>query len=98
MKNDELYSALKDLALKLNIEVSEQNFRNTGVPVKSGICKVRGQVRILINKNKKLSDKLSFLAETLAEFPMNDLYLLPAVREYLEKCKPLKVGKSEDLQ
>ena len=87
MKADQLLEELKLLAEKLGIEVSEQNFRTTGITVKSGFCKVKGNHHFLIDKHLKLSKKVEVLAEYLAQLPVETVFMVPALREYLEQYK-----------
>ena len=85
MKPDQIYQELKDLAEKLEITVSEQNFRNTGIKVRSGLCKVKGKNIFIMDKHKSIHKKIDALASQLTEFPHEDLYVMPAIREILEK-------------
>ncbi len=95
MKPDKLYQELKELAEKLGITVAEQNFRNTGIRVKSGFCKIKDQDHCIIDKHIKLNKKTDVLAECISEHPHEDIYVVPAVREYLERFKPLKKEQEE---
>ena len=85
MRPEQIYQELKDLAEKLDITVSEQNFRITGLPVKSGFCVIKDKMHCIIDKNINLHKKVSVLAETLAGFPHENLYLVPAVRDLLNR-------------
>ena len=85
MKPDHLYQELKDLAERMQITVSEQNLKATGIKVKSGLCRVKGQNMFIMDKHKSLQKKIDLLAEQLAAMPHEDMYLIPAVRELLEK-------------
>lgn len=85
MKADRLYQELKDLAEKLEVEVTEQNFRATGVNALSGLCKVKGKSQFLIDKHKSLHRRIQILSEFLGQMPCGDIYMLPAVREHLSK-------------
>jgi hypothetical protein len=87
MKAERMYQELIDLAEKLGIEVAEQNFRATGVHAVSGLCKVKGKSLFLIDKFKKLPKKIEILSEFLADMPCGDIYILPAVREHLNKYR-----------
>jgi hypothetical protein len=90
MKAEHLYQELRELAEKLEIEVSEQNFRNSGIKVKSGFCKVKNKNLCLIDKHLRIHEKIDILAECLSEFPHESVYVLPAVREMLERSKGKK--------
>jgi hypothetical protein len=85
MKADQIFQELKDLAERLDITVSEQSFRNTGVKAKSGYCKVHNQDRCIIDRNLRIHRKIGVLAECLSGFPHEDHFVVPAVREILER-------------
>jgi hypothetical protein len=85
MKPEQLLEALKDLAEKLGIQVSEQNFRTTGIKVGSGLCKIRGELHFMLDKHKSTKKKIRLLAETLSQMPLDDMYIVPLVRETLER-------------
>ncbi len=84
MKQVEIYKNLQEIAEKFNIVVMEKNFRITGLPVKSGLCKIKGEKFILLDKHKKIREKNEILARCLIQYPVNEIYIIPAVREYLE--------------
>lgn len=85
MKPDQLYQELKDLAERLQITVSEHNFKTAGIKVKSGLCTVKGQKLFILDKHKSIHAKIRILAEQLASIPHDHLYVMPAVRELLNK-------------
>ena len=87
MKADRLYQELIDLAEKLGVEVSEQNFRATGVSAVSGLCKVKGKSLFLVDKHKRLHKKIEILSEFLGTLSCGDVYMLPAVRDHLRKYR-----------
>ena len=95
MKATELYQNLKDLADKKGIRISEQNFRSTGVKAKSGFCKVKGNDVFIIDKHKAIKKKIDILAGFLGLMTFDDIYILPAVRETLNKYKPANFKDSE---
>jgi hypothetical protein len=83
MKARELYRHLKELAQKLDISVREKNLRNAGIHVRSGLCKVRGKSVFIMDKHLSLHQKAAILADCLREMPTEDVYMAPALREYL---------------
>lgn len=85
MNPTQLYAQLKDLAGKLDIVVTEQNMRATGVNARSGLCVVRGQRRFIMDKHLTVREKAEVLAECLRELPIEDIYIMPAIRTYLER-------------
>lgn len=94
MKPEQLYQELKHIAEKLDLHVTEQNFRTAGIHVKSGFCKVKGKDCCIIDKHIKLNLKVEVLAECLSQMPHESIYVIPAVREFLDRFKPLK-GNAE---
>ena len=96
MKPEKLYHELKDLAERIGMRVSEQNFRiTTGIRVKSGFCIVKDQQCCIIDKHLRLNKKTEALAECINEKLMasnesiETIFLVPAVREYMERFKPI---------
>ena len=87
MKPEQLFQELKDLAEKLEITVLEQNLRTSGIRVKSGFCKVKGKDLFVIDKHKTLHQKNVLLASFLATMPHENIFIVPAVREFLDRYK-----------
>ena len=85
MKPEQLYQHLKELAEKLGIIVSEQNLRVTGIKAKSGLCTIKGKKFFIMDKHKSINKKNKILAECLGKMPYEDIYIIPAVREHLDK-------------
>ena len=85
MKPQQIYEELKNLAEKLEIEVKEQNFRVTGIKVKSGLCVVKGKRVYVMNKHNHIRKKIKLLAECLQDFEHDQAFVVPAVRDLLAK-------------
>ena len=86
MKPEQIYQELKDLAEKLALNVSEQNLRTAGIKVKSGLCTVKGKDMFIMDKHKSIHKKIKILAAQLADMPHEDVFVIPAVREMLNKA------------
>jgi len=85
MKPDQIYQELNNIAEKMGVVVQEHNFRTTGIPVKSGFCIVHGKPVVIIDKHKSLNKKIKILASSLANFPHDEVFAIPAVRELLNR-------------
>lgn len=85
MKPEQIYQDLKDLAEKLAVTVSEQSFRASGFPVKSGSCLIKGKMHCIIDRNISLRNKIKVLATSLANLPHENIYVMPEVRELINK-------------
>jgi hypothetical protein len=95
MKPEQIYQALKDLSEKLDVRVSEQNFRTTGIPVKSGFCLIKGEMHCIVDKNISLFKKINVLAQSISELPHENLYVVPAVRDIIKKNARKKSSEQE---
>jgi len=84
MKSEAIYEGLKDLAQRLGISVSEQNFRRMGVRAKGGFCIVKGKPVFFIDKKSPLADKIEMLSAHLSTLPTDHIYLVPALRRRLQ--------------
>jgi hypothetical protein len=85
MKPEQIYQELIGISEKFAIVVSEQNFKKTGIKVKSGYCKVKEQPLFIIDKHLNVHRKIEALAEFVATLPHEDIFVVPAVREVLLK-------------
>jgi len=85
MKPTQLYQHLKELAVKLDITVAEQNLRVSGVNAKSGLCIIKDQKIFIMDKHLTVREKLEILANCLRNLPLDDIYVMPAVRKYLNR-------------
>jgi hypothetical protein len=87
MKPEQIYQELKDLAEKLGVTVSEENLRKSGLNIKSGLCKVKGNQIFIIDKYKSVYQKNAILTTFLKGLPHEDIFVVPAVRELISKNK-----------
>lgn len=88
MKPQQIYEELKNLAERLGIQVKEENFRNTGIAVQSGLCKIKGQLVFVMDKHESTKEKISHLVQHINRLPQGDIeniYIIPAVRDLLKK-------------
>lgn len=69
----------------MDITVSEHNFRITGINAKSGLCRVRGKQRFIMDKHLTLREKIELLGGCLADLPLDDIYIVPAVRKFFDR-------------
>lgn len=81
MEESLLYARLMELAGEVGVEV-----RTAPVEPPGGVCRLKGKVLVLLSRETTLSEKIDLLASALAELPeLEGRYLLPAVRECLER-------------
>ncbi len=85
MKPEHVYQELKDLAERLDITVSEQNLRKTGIHINSGLCRVKGKQLFIMDKHENIHNKIEILAACLGDMPTEDIYMVPAIREIIHQ-------------
>lgn len=96
MKAEHLYGSLKNLAERLDVTVAEQNLSTfKDLKTRSGLCRVKGSLRFILDKRLPLHQKNALLAECLASMPHETLFIAPAVREFLQKHAEIGGQRSE---
>ena len=80
MKRTEVYEKLLETARSLfdRVEIGQGDFRG-------GPCMIRGERCLILNKTAGLDTNLKLVANTLAELNLDERYLLPAIRDAIEK-------------
>ncbi len=91
MKMDDMLRALEEAAEKKSIRVSYETFG--GELGAGGLCKVKGEWRLIIDKRATPSERVAMVAGALASFPLDDLFLAPEARELVEKVRKARTLK-----
>ena len=79
MKHEDMIEELQTVAAQLNVVIRYERGDFEG-----GYCILRDQRLLLINRRLMPSRKASVLASALQEIGLDDVYLKPAVRAYIE--------------
>lgn len=86
MKADVLIDQLEAAATQLGVRVSyEQLAATVG---HGGLCRVRGEYRVIIDKRATPQERLTTLATALNRFDTSQLTLSPKARDLLEFHNP----------
>ena len=91
MKLKEIYAELLDIAKQAGIKVRRENGK-----FHSGSCLVKDEAVIVLNKTTTIETLSSVLAKSLSEFPIDNIYIKPAVREYIEREKAIAAIKEKN--
>ena len=86
MQDQELLSRLEGLADQLEIPVRYANLATEEYPGRGGLCILRGERRIIIERTLGDREKARLLAAGLAQFDLEGVYLVPAVRQAIESA------------
>jgi hypothetical protein len=79
MKHEDLIEELQTVAAQLNVAIRYERGDFEG-----GYCVLRDQRLLLVNRRLLPSRKASVLATALQEIGLEDVYLKPVVRAYIE--------------
>lgn len=75
---------LETLAEKLDVEVKYNTFSGDGMGP-GGLCKVKGQWRVIIDRRNAASERVAVLARSLGRFDLEQHFVSPAVRKLIDK-------------
>ncbi len=84
MQDEALLSALEAVAELLRIPVSYAAISTDDLAGTGGVCVFRGERRIIIEQSLSNRQKIRLLAFGLAQFDLENIFLLPAVRQAIE--------------
>lgn len=82
MKEIEILENLEKIAEKLGVKVIYDKMWGKG-----GGCRLRQKRYILINKTLSNREKIKVFAGALSCYPLDDIYIIPKVREQIEKAR-----------
>ena len=85
MKESALFEDLEKLAGHHKIRITTANLKKYAYYMKGGLCRVRGEYRIILDRHLHLSEKIDVLIEALQNFSMESVPVDPAVRRLLDK-------------
>ncbi|MFH0882678.1 MAG: hypothetical protein V2A56_06815 [bacterium] len=80
MRRTEIFERLLETSKSVfdRVEVTQGDFRG-------GMCKVRGETHLILNKGANLDTNLRLISNALADARLDETFLLPALREAIEK-------------
>lgn len=82
MKPEAMLQELEAAADKLQVKVS---YEALGQSVSSGgLCRVKGELRIIVDKRATVQERVATLAEALSTLDCSQVFLTPSVREVVD--------------
>ena len=86
MKKVKLYTEFEELGQRLGLKILKGKGDFSG-----GTCTVNNETVIVINKMKPMEQRLRILATSFLEFNLDEIYLVPALRAYIEESRLLNL-------
>ncbi|RLB28881.1 MAG: hypothetical protein DRG66_02905 [Deltaproteobacteria bacterium] len=87
MQNNKVLEYLEDLAFRLGIEIVNEKLGGADFSIEGGLCKVKGVYKIFIDPSAPIEVQIEILVRALSSFQIEGVYLLPFIREILEKAQ-----------
>ena len=86
MKKVKLYTEFEELGQRLGLKILKGKGDFSG-----GTCTVNSETVIVINKMKPMEQRLKTLATSFLEFNLDEIYMVPALRAYIEESRLLNL-------
>lgn len=86
MKQEKLYLEFEALAQRLGVQIIKDKGNFSG-----GTCIVKDKTVIVVNKMKPIENRLKILAMSFLEYNLDDVYMIPALRAYIEESRTLPI-------
>lgn len=83
---ERLLTMLEELATRLGIEIRYERFERDALGIRSrggargGLCRIRGDLVVLMDEDLDVPDRVAVLARALAGFDLETIYVPPIVR------------------
>ena len=86
MKKVKLYTEFEQLGQRLGLKILKGKGDFSG-----GTCTVNNKTVIVINKMKPMEQRLRTLATSFLEYNLDEIYMVPALRAYIEEARLLNL-------
>jgi hypothetical protein len=87
MKLDRVLAELEEAAKKVGVTV-QHDVLTGAVGGQGGLCKVRGEWRIILDRKSTPGEKVVVLARALGSFDLESVFLSPEARDLLGRHRP----------
>jgi hypothetical protein len=82
-----LLAELEALAARLGVEVRREPFGKGVLQGRGGLCWVKGKPLVVMDEKLPLTERIGVLAGALAEFDLESVRVMPAVRLAIEAAR-----------
>jgi hypothetical protein len=91
-----LLSQLEELTESLGIKIRYEKILKEGSFFSGGLCRIKGEDIIIINSKISTEDKIDILARALISFDLSQIFIKPALREFLTQYNPARIEDQQD--
>lgn len=93
MKPEQITEALEQAAAQVGVKVRYESMTGESAGA-GGLCKIRGEWTVIIDRKSAPSDRAAMLVEALAGFDTDAVFLPPQIREALAHRRAAAQGTS----
>lgn len=92
MKAEQITEALEHAATQVGVSVRYEAMTGDSAGA-GGLCKIRGQWTVIMDRKATPSDRAGMLLDALANFDMDAIYLPPEIRQALSNRRTANHGQ-----
>jgi hypothetical protein len=82
-----LLGQLEELARSLGIEIRNEPLKKESSFSPGGLCRFKGDYLLIFNTKATNEDRIEALAQAVTRFDLDQVYLRPGLREFLDKYR-----------
>jgi hypothetical protein len=86
----EIVDCLAELSERLGIKVRWEALMGDG-----GICELRGKRYLFVDRSNDLNTQVEVMTDALCDEPIDNVYIIPEVRDLLERARAQKRAREE---
>lgn len=80
MEENRLLQELEEIAEKLSIAIRYDDLMGMDFKVKGGLCKIKGENVIILDRRTPLRERIDLLARALSQFDLSNISTRPYIR------------------
>lgn len=96
MDEQKILEQLEEAARSLGMEIRYETMKGESSFSPGGLCRLQGNYLLIINSRASLSEKIRAMAQAVNRFDLSQVYLLPGLRELLERLREMGEPASEE--
>ena len=87
MDSRKVLEYLENFTFRLGVEIIYEKLEGEEFSARGGLCKFKGTYKIFMDRSETIEGQIRILARALSSFDTEGLYILPFIREILDKTQ-----------
>ncbi len=89
MNEELILEHLEKIARSKSIIIRYERLEDGELIIRSGSCRVKGNEYIIVDSRLTLKERIGVIARELRKRNLEDIYMLPLIREIIDKQEPI---------